>query len=437
MKVETFTTSVEGGAGLAAKRLHEGLLGEGVQSRVWTAQGIASDERECGNYFETWQEPSTASNGWLRRQLQRVRYAIKKNRLRFQMFGMPSGHELFSLATIGQATELRRELLRSDVLHLHWIARFIDFASFFASIPDDFPIVWTLHDMYPFTGGCHYSDGCERFIQECGSCPQLARSWKTDCSRVELRVKQCAMRGKNLTIVAPSRWMIQQAQRSEVLSSAGSYRHIPLGFDTTQLKARDRSEARRKLGLPLDATLVGFGAAGLDNQRKGLRHLLNALSQLSDRGDIVGVVFGGGDADLQSETSVSVRPLGFVDNVYDQSFVYSACDIVAMPSLQDNSPQIGLEALACSVPVVGSNVGGIPEYVVPGETGLLSESSNVDDLARQIAWLADHPVERQQMGVNGRQYMLREHTLERQATRYVELYREITAKRSPRVDSAA
>jgi glycosyltransferase involved in cell wall biosynthesis len=221
------------------------------------------------------------------------------------------------------------------------------------------------------------------------------------------------------------------------LANARSVQTIHCPLDTQVFRPHDKREARRAWNLAEDDVVVAFGAASLSVRRKGMRELLEALVQLQDKQKIVLVVFGGGrhancdqaviDATVAAgrEGMPRIRHVGFVDDPRQQSLLYSAADMLVVPSLEDNSPQTGIEALACGTPVVGFATGGIPDYVRPQQTGLLAQVGNATDLARQINWLMHHPQDGRRMGHNGRAVVEREFSQEATARQYVELYRRL------------
>lgn len=324
-----------------------------------------------------------------------------------------------------QRKKMNSTIVSKGIVHLHWIAYMTDFKSFFQSIPDSSPIVWTLHDMNPITGGCHYSGGCDKFESGCGNCPQVVAPNSFDVSRSGFRYKQSALKNKDLTVVAPSQWLLTLAQNSLMFPAGTTFHHIKLGFDLQQLLPMNKREARAKLGIDVDAPLIGFGAESINNRRKGFDLLLSALSELEQRQKFECAVFGSGD--LQSELGLTkIHSLGFLNDAEKLRQFYSACDLVVVPSREDNQPQIGLEAMACGTPVVGFDVGGVSEYVNAGVTGRLARPNDVGDLATQIEKLIVDETGRTNMSDRCRQLMQREFDITKQAEKYIHLYDQIT-----------
>jgi glycosyltransferase involved in cell wall biosynthesis len=366
----------------------------------------------------------------------RIRRRIRRWRWKRALKGRGPEFDAFTPAEAERLTPFPAEH-RGDLVHLHWVALFLDWKSFFDSLPDDFPVVWTLHDMQPLSGGCHYAGSCDAYATQCGHCPQLGARGARDLACRSFRVKRDALRGKNLHIVTPSRWLEGEARRSAVLADARSFRTIPYGLDTSVFAPRDRTAVRRVLNLPDEAVVIGFGADSMTTRRKGARELLEALASLYTTQPIVGLAFGTGPLACGDRRLPEIRQVGFLRDPQLQAAIYSAMDFLVMPSLEDNLPQIGIEAMACGVPVVAFETGGIPDYVRPPETGLLAPVGDAQQLASRIAWLAERRFERNRMGKNARALIVREFAAEKQARRYMELYAELMEQQSRRGRRAA
>jgi glycosyltransferase involved in cell wall biosynthesis len=416
MIVNHLNTMLDGGAATAARRLHESLLAAGVRSRFWYSHRANSGDPP----------PRSSPLPWPRGSLPAVvrRLQIKWDKLRY-INGRSPEFEIFTDARRTVATPFDLCRVPGDILQLHWIANWLDYPSFFASIPEEMPIVWTLHDMNPFTGGCHFSSGCEAFSAQCGHCPQLVRKSKNDLSRRSFALKRQSLRRKNLHIVAPSRWLADAARRSHVFSAAQSFRTIPYGLDTETFAPRSPVASRAQLGLPAERLVLAFGAVSLSNGRKGMRALLQALSKLDSTRPWIGIYFGEGDLPMQAIHGNELRGVGYLQNNEQLTTFYSAADLFLLPSLEDNLPQTGLEAMACGTPVVGFDVGGIPDYTRPGQTGLLARAGDAGSLARQIGDLIEQPQSLRRMGENARRLIKREFSQTVEVDGYRQLYHEL------------
>jgi glycosyltransferase involved in cell wall biosynthesis len=311
-----------------------------------------------------------------------------------------------------------------DILHLHWVGHAFMRPETLRGLKC--PIVWTLHDMSPLTGGCYYSGECEKYKTTCGNCPVLVSTQGSDLSTKVMSRKRSAWSGLNLTIVSPSRWLASCAASSS-LHSSRRIEVIPYGISKDTFQPWPRSLARRMLGLPCGVNLVLFGAVGLADPRKGFSYLQAALRRL--RGmctNLQLVVFGGElPQTVIDELGVPVHTLGKLGDELTTAIAYSAADIFVAPSLEDNLPNTVLEASMCGRPVVAFKVGGIPDIVEDGTTGILVEPRDSDGLARAIYRLSDSVENRVKMGSSARAKALKHYSSEVQVTRYHLLYKQL------------
>ena len=426
MIVNHFNTFPYGGAATAALRLHSEYLRLGVESRFYYSKQDRPADSDAPVNPIPWGKSSDAAFGnplqgiFEKRRIRRIHRMYDRH-----LANRDPNLELFSMAEQVDRDRLDSDQFRGGVVHLHWIAFMSDFQTLMRSIPNETPLVWTLHDMNPFTGGCHYSSGCEGFKTGCGNCPQILQPGAADLSSHSFRVKSQALRHKNLTIVSPSRWLVDLAMSSQMFSRSTTFHHIRLGFDLNELQPVNKLLARKRLGLNPEMPLVGFGAESVGNHRKGLDLLLPALQTLKKRRPLAAAVFGAGEMEISKFDLPTIHSLGYISQPEKMRDFYSACDLVVVPSREDNQPQVGLEAMACGTPVVAFDVGGVAEYVKPGVTGWLAQSESVEDLALQIEKLLTDRASRQNMSERCRQMIAREFEINRQAGKYIELYREL------------
>ncbi len=336
----------------------------------------------------------------------------------------PAGYERFSDDRSIFGDILLHQLPSCDIINLHWIAGFVDYQSFFSAVPRSVPIFWTLHDMNALTGGCHFDDGCNRYETGCGACPQIGSSDSHDLSHQIWQRKQSIfgrLEPERLHIIANNRWMVNLVSRSPLLRTF-PVTVVPSGVDTDVFAPRDPRSARDVLGIPQDARVILFAADSITNRRKGFALLDKALKGLRDFNNLLLISVGRGTP--QVDTDIPHLNLGHVGNGRLLSLIYSAADLYAIPSLQDNQPNTVLEAMACGTPVVGFDAGGIPDMVRPGITGLLAPVEDVTSLCRAIADLLKCSDTRMAMGAACRQIVMKEYRREMQIRRYIELYEE-------------
>ena len=429
LKVAQFNTFPYGGAATAATRLHKQLRKFEVASQFFFHRNEKSDLGDMSYKQLEFPEPRyTKIAGAMQKRLDRRRQKGIYQQYNDHIALRAPGEETFSMAQLPNPTELDWNAIDADVIHLHWISFFVDYSSFFGSIPNEVPIVWTLHDMNAFTGGCHYANDCTRFKYGCGGCPQVTNSSRNDVSASTFRVKQKSLRHKNINVVTPSDWMRELAVRSKIWPEQTTFQTIRLGFDLKEFQPIAKSAARRELGIGEDSVLIAFGAEDINNRRKGLQHLMPALADLTTAKSVECVVFGSGEIESIGNLP-KIHHFGYVDSARKQSMIYSAADLVVVPSREDNQPQVGLEAMACGTPVVAFNAGGIPEYVRDGITGLIAKHGDERSLAERISWLVNHSEARLKMGQRARYMMEREFELGQQSRAYLNLYQNAISNR--------
>ena len=429
--IDHFSSFPHGGAGTAARRLHERLIQRGLASRFnyWkdqTSQRLDSTYRQTEFFGPALRlAPRPIANKMERRRQRNI-----CNLYDHHIAQRPEKFELFTMPWSLDHTRLNWKAFQSSVMHLHWMAFYIDYKIFFRSVPDRVPIVWSLHDMNPFTGGCHYSSGCSRFTVGCGNCPQLDAPMTKDVSYLAYRSKRRALSKKSLHIVTPNRWLSDLAKNSRMFSDQTCFHVIRLGLRTDVFRPVDKRQARRALNLPEDKILLAFGAEDIGNYRKGFHHLLSALRQAKPQVDIQCLVFGSGQLPDDRSDLPRFHEFGYVDDEQVQANIYSAADMFLLPSREDNQPQTGLEAMACGTPVIAFRAGGIPEYIVDRKTGLLAALGEEKEMAALIVELANDRKLQQVLSRQARQKIEEEFTADLQASKYIQLYREICGGKS-------
>jgi glycosyltransferase involved in cell wall biosynthesis len=414
MNVAHFTSEMFGGAGIAAQRLHEALRRQNVESRLYYGEGTPFVEN-CEPVFQInsffWRNAAALAQAWRNRR-------------------NAPGCLVTSPRWI-RRTRLQDLGPRPDVVNLHWISRWIDQPSFFASLPPHLPVVWSLHDMNPFTGGCHHAGNCERFTDYCRECPQLKNPGPRDDAFRFFEIKKRCYTGKNLHVISSSDWMSAQARRSALLRHARSFHTIPLGLDTESFKPIDKSCARQALAIDGERFVVGFACADLSSPDKGGLLLAEALHALADKTNITLLIFGAGklpDNGGRSEPDgrYQIIELGSINSPRLQSQFYSACDVFAAPSRVESFGLTALEAMACGTPVVAFETGGLVDIVADGKTGLLEKKvGSVAGLRNQLDWMLQHPAERRNMGLAARERVKKQFPSALMGSRYMELYREL------------
>ncbi len=372
MKVTLLSTyDTYGGAGVAASRLLNSLQLNGVDARMLVHQQIGKQVgvQAFGNQKFALARFAVERAMFLRNERGKaVRFA-------------------FSPTNIGVDISKHSLVQEADVLHLHWVNfGFLSLDSLQKIVSLGKPIVWTLHDMWAFTGGCHYAGDCLGYRVCCGNCPFLHRPAPNDLShRVWLHKKEI-FKDIPLTIVACSQWLAHQARQSALFKDKIVI-SIPNPIDTQVFKADDKKEAREALGLPTDKPLILFAAQNVQDERKGFWYFREAIQRLENPNAVEIVTFGKSQVSDFQDFPTKVHHLGSLTDINKIVQAYQAASVFVMPSLEDNLPNTVMESLACGTPVVGFQTGGIPEMVRHQSTGFIATQHSVEELVEGINWV--------------------------------------------------
>jgi glycosyltransferase involved in cell wall biosynthesis len=410
MKIMHLSTSdLSGGAARAAYRLHRGLIADGVSSEMLVQYKDSDDYNVHG--------PQTN----IYKALSFIRPTI--DHLPKILFPRCS-KSFFHLQWLPNRLGRIIDKINPDILHLHWICRgFLDIKSLSHF---KIPIVWTLHDNWPFTGGCHYTDGCNRFSNSCGFCPILGSDIRWDLSRWTWKRKFKTWKNIKIQLIAPCRWMKSQATESSLFKNT-SCEIIPNGIDTERFKPIDKKFARKILSsLPYDKTLVLFGAmSAISDDRKGFQYLLPALELLAatdNENRIELVVLGAESASMKSLKGLNIHYIGTLRDEISIALVYAACDVFVAPSQEDNLPNTVVEAMSCGIPCVAFDVGGLTDLIVHRNTGYLAKPHSVEDLAKGINWTIASMERKAILSENARRRAVTHFDIHRIVDLHLELY---------------
>jgi glycosyltransferase involved in cell wall biosynthesis len=408
---------IKGGAARAAYRLHQGLKSQGVSSRMLVQAKSTGDYTVVG------------PKGELRQSLARSRIMLDKLPLKLMYRQRPAAN-FFSLQWFPERSYQQIQALQPDVINLHWIGSGFVQPQTIARLQP--PVVWTLHDMWPFTGGCHYSGTCERYQENCGACPALKSQADQDITRWQWLTKSKAWSTVNLTIVTPSKWLAACARASSLLRQA-RIEVIPAGIDLQVYRPISQARARELMHFPTDKKLLLFSAMdATSDPRKGFNYLKLALQQLIQAGwsDRLELVVLGASAPAQPvDLGLKVRYLGNLSDDLALAATYSAVDAMVITSLQDNLPNVVIEAMACGTPCIGFNLGGIPDMINHRINGYLANPLDIHDLASGINWVLDDPARLGMLSHQARAKTEQAFALDIQAERYQALYQELLASR--------
>ncbi len=400
------TDAAIGGGSIAMLRLQEGVRKAGIKSRVLCVNPTSAD--------------SVA--------LPQVRGEHRLRALTWRL-GLNDLHCLgtFRIPNLSAYAE-------ADLLHIHCLhSGFFNYLAL-PLLTKTKPAIYTLHDMWPFTGHCVHSFDCDRWKSGCGKCPypEMSNEIRRDATWWEWRLKDWAYRRSNLTFITPSTWMYDLARQS--MLNHFPIHHIPHGVDTDVYRPLDREMCRAALGIPSGKKVLLYLARRMNPSHKashikGADVLAQALQELpsSLRKETVLLLVGEGANAFASELDITTIPLGFLSSDRLKAIVYSSADLFVFPSRAENFPLVLIESMACGTPAVAFKVGGVPELVRPGVTGLLAEPENAKQLAERIVQLLEDAHLCDRLRRQCREIAVKEYSIDLHIDRHVALYQQTLA----------
>jgi glycosyltransferase involved in cell wall biosynthesis len=407
------TYDTVGGAARASYRLHQGLLKSGVNSQQLVLQKKSQDPT-----IHVYQEP---------RLVKRVRAIADQ----WSLNAYPQRERAFSAHWVPNFVPAKIKNFQFDILHIHWINRLL--------IPEALPkitgkpVVWTLQDMWAFTGGCHYTQGCDLFMTQCGFCPQLHSSQKNDLSHQVWQRKKRAWRNFHPIIITPSTWLANQVKCSPLLGYC-DIKVIPNGLDTHRYQVIPKPIARQIWQLPPEKKIVlAGGVSFLKEPHKGwdlLCETARILQDQDDKNEILWVIFGQQQA--PGFAGLPVHCLGSLTDDVALALAYSCADVMVVPSRQEAFGQVASEAMACGTPVVAFAGTGVQDIVDHQVNGYLAQPFDPQDLAAGIGWVLRQGAE---LGHHARQKVERCFSLPVVVQQHLELYQSLMEKHQVRLFS--
>lgn len=408
MKVIHINTSDDfSGAAIAGHRLHQGLLRQGIDSRLLLGSSkTTSSDRTA--VIPRKQRIETL--------ISRITWQLGFNDLNvISTFDIPK-HPFYQEA---------------DVLNFHNLhSGYFNYLAI-PQLTETKPAVFTLHDMWSFTGHCVYSCDCDRWKSGCGKCPypDTYPGVQRDNTHLEWKLKSWVYSRSNLVIVTLSKWLTELALQS--ILNRFPIHHIPNGIDTEVYQPLDPELCRAVLGIPTSKKVLMFGAQNLTDPRKGGDLLLKALQSLPEslKAETVLLILGDYGTTLES-VEIQTINLGYISSDRLKSVAYSAADLFVFPTRADNLPLVLQESMACGTPMVSFKVGGVPDLVRHGITGYLAVPEDAEDLGKGIMQLLQDQNERDRMSQQCRAIAVEEYSLELQAQRYIQLYAQTLNQKS-------
>ncbi|RWE94690.1 glycosyltransferase [Mesorhizobium sp.] len=398
------------GAGRGIRAVHEALLDAGIHSRV-----LGRVERDLPEDLFARRVPL----------LQRLPVGVKNRVYMWHLtrqFGVipPNFHPISHGLRLHNTPEYRK----ADVIHVQWAHAPTLGPAFWRAIKrEKRPVVWTLRDMWPFTGGCHFSGSCEKYACGCGQCPLLGgKDEKITSDDVAFKAEHY---GQQSVFVAISNLIAEQARRSVALGERQIH-VIPNSVQMSQLRVVDKAQARSALGLPAHKFVIASGALNLADPRKGadiMRHLLNVYR---DNKNVHWCLFGKGLAELADPVPENCTGFGLIRDEVTLNQIYSAADVFVMPSLQESFGKVTVEAMACGTPVIGLFKTPAEEIISHGQTGWLVKHGDADAVVAAIETARALPVPSlRNFGVSARAAVIDRYSPEAIARLYIELYESL------------
>jgi glycosyltransferase involved in cell wall biosynthesis len=422
MNILLINTYDKGGAAKACIRLHEGLLRHGISSRLLILFS-KNEYPENGNirvfskeFPYVYKKPGLLKRAAIKAGMGKATEKVRREIETLIPGSLEAFSEPYSVCDFTQHPWYKE----ADIVHLHWASGFIDF-SFFQK--NDKPVVWTLHDMNPFTGGCHYSGGCDKYIESCSFCHYLKTT-----SNPAYTNKLHSYKSKHLTqntplhIVPLSNWMADCVKKSSLF---GRYRQtiIPNGIDSNVFKPYPKQEVRKELGIPSDKKVLLFVAERIENQRKGSAYIVEAAKALGENNNIVMCSVGKSSEGNSKPNFIS---LGEIESEEKLAKIYSAADVLLIPSIEDNLPNTALESVLCGTPVIAFPIGGLPDIIEEGKNGYLASETNTKALVDKINLFLEKGVQLSSSQI--RDEAIAKYDLPVSAKRYMTLYQNILSK---------
>lgn len=411
------TSDTRGGAARAALRLNKALNNLQVASQM-LVQNKNSDYLNIKSTSETKFQKGLAK---LRSKYNNLFLKFYKNRKKIP----------FSTAKAGVNISKYKIVKKSDIINLHWInSGFLSLKGLEQIGKLGKPIIWTLHDMWPFTGGCHYSGGCTKYQEKCGRCSVLNSEKECDISRKIWKNKRKRIENLDLTIVTCSKWLKECVRNSSLLGDL-QVKVIPNTIDINVFKPIDKRIARNILNLPHDKKLVLFGAMNAtSNSRKGFDYLKKSLKKVSDnnsklRNELELLVFGASHSDDIEKLPFKTQFVGHLYDNYTLALCYSAADVFVGPSLEEAFGQTYSESMACGTPCVAFNHSGPKDIINHKENGYLARYKSARSLAKGINWVLESKRRLESLGTDARKNVMKKYSFEVVGEQYLQLYNEL------------
>jgi glycosyltransferase involved in cell wall biosynthesis len=408
-----------GGAAVAANRLMEALINNGVKAKM-----LVRDKQSDQLTVVSLPHPL------------RLRWNFLWERLVIFIYSHFSKKHLFEIDLANAGTDITRlpEFQEADVIHLHWINQgMLSLKNIQKILQSGKPVVWTMHDLWPATAICHLSLGCRYFTSHCHRCKYLPGGGSdNDLASKVWRRKQKFLNNHAISFVTCSRWLESEAKASALLQGH-TITSIPNPIDTRVFYPANQAKARSQEQLPQDKRLLLFVCQRVTNRNKGMQYLIDACQQLAqqypDMRQELGVIILGGHAEeVASQLPFPSYAIGYITDETRIARLYRCANLFVLPSLSENLPNTIMESMACGVPCVCFRVGGIPEMIDHKKNGYVAEYQNASDLAKGLRWVL-YEADYDALCQHAVRKVAQNYSQSSVAVRYIELYQHAIAQK--------
>ncbi len=369
-------------AGRAALRLHTAFLGENIESSILSLHYDINDTEEIRHLGI-----KSTVGAWVDNKLQS--YLTRNNHKEYGQYSYP---------ILGNDVSSMDQIKNADIIYIHWVlAGFLNLSNIEKLAKLGKPVIVFMHDMWAITGGCHHSFTCEKYKTECNACQMFPDKSMIDWPAREFKKKlKLYSKYSNLYFVAPSKWLFNCAKESFLTKDKPIY-YIPNIISNEWFKPIDKTTAREILNIDRNETLIAFGASSVESPYKGWAYLRKALELIKEDNsfDNISILLFGSGFNKKIEKELPFKSIftGYLGDELSTSVVYNASDVFVTPSLADNQPTTVMESLCCGTPVVGFEVGGIPDMISHKENGYLARYKDADDLADGIRFCLKNKIQ--------------------------------------------
>jgi glycosyltransferase involved in cell wall biosynthesis len=397
---------LSGGAARGAYWLHCGLRELGVESKIFTNSKITLGD---DNVVTTLRSKKNKAFNMIRGQMDNLLLFFYPKRKRI----------IFSTGMFGVDFTKTKEYQETDIIHLHWINGSFVNIKHLAKI--DKPIVWTMRDMWPMMGGCHYSMECEKYKTGCGNCDQLQSKRSYDLSKFILNRKKKYL-PKSMKLVGISHWLSEKAKESELFRDF-DVRTISNNIDTNEFFRIDKKVARDILGIKTDKKIILVGSTNLKDFYKGFGKFQEAVKEL-DKSKYLLCFFGNVDKSVAEHLGFEYKSFGYLYDNISLRLAYSSADVFVAPSLMDAFGKTLAESMACGTPVVCFDATGPKDIVTHKVDGYKAKPFESKDLSEGIEWILNAE-NYDELCKNAREKVLQEFDSKVVAKKYIELYETV------------